>query len=232
MIHGFFITGTDTGVGKTRVALGLIKALQAHGLTAVGMKPVATGCEPGAQGLRNDDALRLCTQSSVPLPYEWVNPYAFEPPVSPHIAAAEAGIHIDLAHIERCFAEIARRVESVVVEGVGGWSVPLDERYTTADMAQTLGLPVILVVGIRLGCLNHALLSCEHIRARGVPLAAWVANVIDAGCLRIPQIIATLESRIPAPLLGIIPFLAPPDPGVIAPHLALHRMGVVADKKT
>lgn len=226
MIHGFFITGTDTGVGKTRAALGLIEAWRRRGFTAAGMKPVATGCLPETEGLRNDDAQRLRAQSSVPLPYEWVNPYAFEPPVSPHIAAAEAGVRIELAHIERCFAEIAQRADVVVVEGIGGWLVPLDERHTTADMARVLGLPLILVVGVRLGCLNHALLTCEQIRARGIPLAAWAANVIDAGCLRIPQIIATLESRLPAPLLGVIPFLASPEPGAVAACLALDRLGV------
>ncbi|MDE2089915.1 MAG: dethiobiotin synthase, partial [Gammaproteobacteria bacterium] len=171
---------------------------------------------------------RLRAQASVPLPYEWVNPYAFEPPVSPHIAAAEAGVRIELAHVERCFAEIARRADVVVVEGIGGWLVPLDEWHTTADMARVLGLPLILVVGVRLGCLNHALLTYEHIQAQGVPLAAWIANVIDAGCVRIPQIIATLERRLPVPLLGVIPFLAAPEPGAVAVCLALDRL--VVDK--
>lgn len=222
--RGFFITGTDTGVGKTWITLGLMHGLQARGLAVTGMKPVAAGCVPGPDGLRNDDAQQIQAQSSLLLPYETVNPYAFAPAIAPHLAAAEAGIHIDFARIQQAYRELAERVDCVVVEGVGGWKVPLNEADTVADMAKTLGLPVILVVGIRLGCLNHALLTAESIRARGCTLAAWVANQVDAGCERVQENIEALRERIPVPFLGMVPRLHRFNAAAVAERLALERL--------
>lgn len=221
---GFFVTGTDTGVGKTWVTLGLLQGLQARGLAVAGMKPVATGCLSGPGGLRNDDALQIQARSSLPFPYETVNPYAFAPAIAPHIAAAEAGIRIDIARIRQAYRELAARVDCVVVEGVGGWKVPLNEADTLTDMAKALGLPVILVVGIRLGCLNHALLTAESIRAHGCTLAAWVANLVDAGCGRAQENVEALRERIPAPFLGTVCHLHRFNASAVAGQLALERL--------
>ena len=177
---GFFITGTDTGVGKTLVALGLMQVLQDRGMTVLGMKPVASGCERTREGLRNHDALQLQAQASVPMPYEIVNPYAFAPPVAPQFAAQQAGVRIDIHVIQECLREMKDHANTVVVEGIGGWLVPLNDRETVADLAQTLRLPVILVVGLRLGCLNHALLTYENMVRRNIELAGWVANSITS----------------------------------------------------
>jgi dethiobiotin synthetase len=180
---GLFVTGTDTGVGKTRVAAGLILAGRRAGLRMAGMKPVASGCERTPHGLRNDDAQRLMACASVSAEYALVNPYAFEPPVAPHLAARQAGTLIDPGRILSSFRQLAGGADRVVVEGVGGWLVPIDAATTMADVAAALGLPVVLVVGIRLGCLNHALLTAEAIVRRGLPFAGWVANRVDPDCL-------------------------------------------------
>lgn len=226
-MRGFFVTGTDTGVGKTWITLGLMHALQDRGFTVAGMKPVASGCRREPDGLRNDDAERIQAASSLHLPYERINPYAFEPPVAPHIAAAEAGIRIDVERIRQACASIAAQADCVVAEGVGGWLVPLNDRDTVADMAASLGLPVILVVGIRLGCLNHALLTAESIRAHGCTLVGWVANVVDGGCERIEENIAALSARIPAPLLGTVPHLDQLDADAVAARLSCERLELV-----
>jgi dethiobiotin synthetase len=165
-VRGVVVTGTDTGVGKTLVAAGLLHGLARRGLRVAGMKPVATGCERTAAGLRNDDALCLGRHASVDAAYEEINPYAFEPAIAPHVAAAEAGVRIDLARIAACCARLSRGADRVVVEGVGGWRVPLNEREDVGDLARLLGLPVLLVVGVRLGCLNHARLSADAIAGR------------------------------------------------------------------
>ena len=206
--RGVFVTGTDTGVGKTWIAAGLLLALRARGLRVAGMKPVSCGCETGADGARHADALLLRSCSSDPaLAYEAVNPYAFSSPVAPHLAAAATGVKIDTARIRDAFARLTRQADCVVVEGAGGWLVPLDGERTMADLARTLELPVVLVVGMRLGCLNHALLSAAAIRGAGLTLAGWVANTIDPDMLLIEENIAALHSRIPAPLLGTVPAL-------------------------
>ena len=206
--RGVFVTGTDTGAGKTLVAAALLRGLASRGLRAAGMKPVATGCERTPAGLRNDDARSLGRHASVDAGYEEINPFAFEPAIAPHLAAAEAGIRIDLARIATCCAQLARRADRVVVEGVGGWRVPLNEREDVADLARMLGLPVLLVVGVRLGCLNHARLSADAIAAAGVPWAGWVASCIDPQMSRMRENLAALEALLPAPCLGTIPFLA------------------------
>jgi dethiobiotin synthetase len=204
------VTGTDTAVGKTWVSLGLMAALKAQGRVVVGMKPISAGCEATPAGLRNGDATALMAQSSVPLPYELVNPVAFEQPIAPHIAAADAGTRIDLRRIERAYAKLVRSSDICVVEGAGGWLVPLGPRSNLADLAARLELPVIVVVGIRLGCLNHALLTVESIARRGLPLAGWVANVLVDASARPDANVAALEARIRAPLLARVAYTTRP----------------------
>jgi len=207
---GLFVTGTDTDVGKTHVAVGLMAALRQRGLRVAAMKPVSAGCEwvdeEGERGLRNDDALQLSAQSSLAIPYRTLNPYAFEPAIAPHIAAQQVGVSMRLDVLQRACAEIEARAELVVVEGAGGWLVPVNARETLADLAVALGFPVVLVVGVRLGCISHALLSAESIRARGLTLAGWVANEISPQAACIEENIAALSQRLPAPLLGRVPF--------------------------
>jgi dethiobiotin synthetase len=204
---GYFVTGTDTGVGKTVVTLGLMRRLQDRGRRIVAMKPVASGCRRTAQGLRHDDALRLQRQASLPLAYHEVNPYAFEPAIAPHLAAAEAGERIGLAAIRSGFERLAAQADQVCVEGIGGWLVPLNDTQTVADLAAELELGIILVVGIRLGCLNHALLTQAAIAGAGREFTGWVANQTAPGGERAGENIAALRSRLAAPLLGTVPFL-------------------------
>ncbi|MCL6557104.1 MAG: dethiobiotin synthase [Burkholderiales bacterium] len=206
MKAAWFVTGTDTGVGKTLVAAALLAASVRQGWRAVGMKPVAAGGEPAPGGLRFGDVETLIEAGNVAAPRDWVNPYALAEPIAPHIAARHAGVKLDLAHMARCFRQLAALADVVVVEGAGGFLVPLDEETTLADLALRLELPVVLVVGMRLGCLNHALLTVEAIARRGLVLAGWVANRIDREMAAFPENLATLKQRIPAPLLGVIPF--------------------------
>jgi dethiobiotin synthetase len=215
-MKGWFVTGTDTGVGKTLVAAGLMRALRARGLSVAGMKPVASGCEAHAKRLQNADALILQAEASIETAYEAVNPYAFAPPVAPHIAARERGVRIELAHIVAAAQRLARRVDFMVIEGVGGWLVPLSEDSTLADLAVQLRLPVVLVVGMRLGCLNHALLTAEAMRARNCAPAGWVASCIDPDFPRLEENIETLRARIHTPLLGVVPHLSRPDTATVA----------------
>jgi len=216
MKHGFFITGTDTGIGKTHVSRLLLQALAARGLSTAAMKPVASGCQSTAQGLRNDDALQLQQTATIPLPYEQINPYAFAPAIAPHLAAQAAGIQIDIDLLVNGLATLSPQAEAIVVEGVGGWMVPLNEHQTTVDLAQKLGLPLILVVGIRLGCINHALLTLAAIQQdpNNPPLAGWVANGIDPAADANISVanIATLRQHIDAPLLGTLPYINSQDP--------------------
>lgn len=209
MQQGYFITGTDTGVGKTLVSKILMRRLRETYPNVVGFKPVASGCTMTPAGLRNADALALQQASSMALPYETINPYAFEPPIAPHLAAADANTHIDLTNIcERIESVTADRI---VVEGVGGWLVPLNARESMADLAQRLKLPVVLVVGMRLGCLNHALLTAAAIRQTGLPILGWVANQIDPDVVRCEDNIATLNAKLGVPLLMSLPWLPRPD---------------------
>ncbi len=202
---GLFVTGTDTGVGKTVISLGLMQALQDRGLTVAAMKPVASGCERTADGLRNDDAVQLQRQASISLAYEQVNPYAFEPAIAPHLAADQAGRTIDIDNIYDIYEEVASNVDVVVVEGVGGWQVPLNNRETVADLAHGLGLDVCLVVGLRLGCINHALLTAHAINSHGCKLAGWVANTLPPVMDAVDDNINTLKQKLSSPLLGVVP---------------------------
>jgi dethiobiotin synthetase len=176
MARGLFVTGTDTGVGKTRVAVALIHALRAQGLRVAAMKPVAAG---SAAGGLNEDVVALMQATNVEADMRDVNPYAFEQPIAPHLAAHLAGVRIELSVIVEAYSRLAAVADVVVVEGAGGWRVPLNEREDMADLAQALGLPIVLVVGLRLGCLNHALLTAESIVHRHLPWAGWVGNSID-----------------------------------------------------
>jgi dethiobiotin synthetase len=190
---GFFITGTDTGVGKTWVTLALMHALQAQGLRVLGMKPVATGCERVDGELRNDDALSLQRQASRILPYSQVNPYAYQLPVSPDIAAKRASLPINLDEIVTQCRLLEADADSVLVEGVGGWTVPLGESVKVEDMALRLGLPVILVVGLRLGCINHALLTWDAMARSGVTVAGWIASDCEPSFAYGDETLSTLE---------------------------------------
>jgi len=217
----WFVTGTDTGVGKSLVAAALLHACRARGYNTTGMKPVAAGCELIDGEWRNEDVEALIAASSVAAPRELVNPYLFRPPIAPHIAAAEASVLISSAHIAQCFAQLASLAQSVVVEGAGGFLVPLSKTEDMGDLAKALGLPVVLVVGMRLGCLNHALLSAEAIHARGLTLAGWVANCIDPEMPRFKENLATLQESLAAPLLGVLPFFQQPDAHAAAACLRL-----------
>jgi len=207
MTHGYFVTGTDTGVGKTSVCLELIRLLQAQGHVVTGMKPVASGCQRKSSGLVNEDALRLQAQASFTVPYAQVNPYAFEPAIAPHIAAAAEGVNINLDLIETALAALAKEADRVVVEGVGGWAVPVNAAQTMADVAVALGMPVIMVVGIRLGCINHALLTEQAITTCGLRFSGWIANRVDPTCQVQDETVAALQQRLTAPCLGDLPYL-------------------------
>ncbi len=208
MTRGYFVTGTDTGVGKTAVTLELMRLLQVQGYTVTGMKPIASGCCQRPDGLVNDDALQIQAQASFVVPYQQVNPYAFEAAIAPYIAAAAAGIDINLNVIEAAFSALGQEADCIVVEGVGGWAVPVNDLQTMADVAVALGLPVVLVVGIRLGCLNHALLTAQSIVAGGASFAGWIANRLDAACQVQDEIVADLRQRLPVVCLGDLPNLA------------------------
>ncbi len=211
MKRSYFITGTDTGVGKTLVAAALIRCLRESGVRVAGMKPIAAGAEPGPEGPANADALLLQAEASERHPYATVNPWLFEPAIAPHLAAAEAGIPIDTARIAAAHAALRAASDIVIAEGAGGFLVPLDAERSCAELPKLLGMDVILVVGLRLGCLNHALLTVEAIAARGLKLAGWVGNAIDPAFARRDANIATLESRIAVPCLGIVPWMATPS---------------------
>lgn len=204
--HGLFITGTDTGVGKTLIAAALLRALASRGVRAVGMKPVAAGCAPTAHGLRNEDATILAGASNVEAPIDLINPYRFEPAIAPHIAAAQAGVTISVARIGDAYAALSAMAHWVVVEGAGGILVPLNDHEDFADLAGLLALPVLLVVGMRLGCLNHALLTAQAIRDRGLRLSGWVANCLEATMPALEENVQALRRRLRAPLLGTVPF--------------------------
>jgi dethiobiotin synthetase len=204
--RGIFVTGTDTGVGKTVVACALVRGLTSLGLRVAVMKPVASGSEQTAKGLRNTDALALAQASNVPLLYEEINPYCFEAPVSPHIAAKDAGIRVDTDMIRRLFVAVGQSADWVVVEGAGGWLAPISERQTMADLAWELGIPALMVVGVKLGCLNQAQLTHLGIDARGVSFAGWIANQAQPSMARAEENLATLERLMGEPALARVPY--------------------------
>ncbi|MGD2113272.1 MAG: dethiobiotin synthase [Gammaproteobacteria bacterium] len=222
--RGLFVTGTDTGVGKTVVTLGLMQCLQDQGQEVAGMKPVASGCERTPAGLRNADAVQLQQQASMRLDYRLVNPVALEAPIAPHIAAQRSGQAIVPESIRHAFDEVAAQADWVIVEGIGGWRVPLGAQATLADLAMLLGLDVILVVGLRLGCLNHALLTAEAIARDGLRLAGWVANCLPPAPEALQENVTALKTRLSAPLLGIVPDLATPGVRAVAAALDVRAL--------
>jgi len=217
----YFVTGTDTGVGKTLVSCALLHAFAAQGLRVVGMKPVAAGCDDDG---RNEDVQQLRAASNVLASLGQINPYSFLQPVAPHIAARNAGVRIEFARILTSYRELVSQADVVVVEGIGGFNVPLNEVQDSAELAQQLELPVILVVGMCIGCLNHALLTADAVRANGLRLAGWVANVLQPDMAVLADNIATLEQRLNAPLLGVIDYQALPDARVAATQLNIELL--------
>lgn len=202
MPQSYFVTGTDTGIGKTIVSCALLSAYSARGNAVIGMKPVVTGRVCGEWA----DVKAIVAASSIAAPREWVNPYAFIPPISPHLAAKQAGMEIDIEIIRQAYCNLQKISDVVVVEGVGGIMAPLNDRNDVADMAYALDLPIILVVGMRLGCLNHALITEKVIQASGLKLAGWVANQVDPQMNSFDENLHTLKERLNCPLLGVLPF--------------------------
>ncbi len=208
----FFITGTDTHVGKTLVTGGLLIAAKQMGLSTAALKPVASGCDMTDAGLRNQDALILHANITQTLTYEQINPYAFAEPIAPHIAAQRAKRSVSVDRLVGFCRGVLSSADLTLIEGAGGWRVPINAKETLADLARQLQTPVILVVAVRLGCINHALLTCEAILRDGLPLAGWVANCTDNTMPAMEENIQSLMNRIPAPCLGVIPYLENPSP--------------------
>jgi len=217
----YFVTGTDTGVGKTLISCALLHAFSAQGKSVAGMKPVAAGCDE--DGL-NEDVKKLRAATNVLASLGQINPYSFLQPVAPHIAASHAGVSINLDRILESYYELSAQAEIVIVEGAGGFQVPLNDKQDSADLAVALDLPVILVVGMRLGCLNHALLTVRAIKDSGLTCAGWVANVLDAKMPALDENVQALQQRIKAPLLGIVEYQASPDASLVALQLAINLL--------
>jgi dethiobiotin synthetase len=222
MERGFFITGTDTGVGKTWATVALMRYFQAQGKTVLGMKPVASGCHWLDGKRRNDDALLLQKNASITIPYDLINPFAYELPVSPHLAGEENPV--ELGKIIAAFTELQRHADMVLVEGVGGWLVPLNQHGDTVQiLAKQLNLKVIMVVAMRLGCLNHACLTYQAIVASGLTCAGWLAMTVEPSMLKFADNIATLQTAIAAPLLGVLPYSVEPDFDLFAKTIAFYK---------
>ena len=220
MSKRYFVTGTDTEIGKTTVAAGLLCAARQRGLTTAGVKPVAAGCERTPDGLRNEDALALQAQCYPPLAYELINPVTLEAAIAPHIAAQEEQVALTAKGLaQACDTVFERGAALTLVEGAGGWCVPLNETELLSDVAIAHKLPVVLVVGMRLGCINHALLSCRAIAADGLELAGWVANHVDPQMSRPEENLATLKQLIKAPCLGVVPRLDSADATAVSVYL-------------
>ncbi|NKB36306.1 MAG: dethiobiotin synthase [Gammaproteobacteria bacterium] len=203
----FFVTGTDTEVGKTRVSLGLMRALRNQGSSVIGMKPIASGCHRTSAGLRNEDAELIRGEGTSEIPYELLNPFAFEEAVAPHAAAEKAGVSIDIDRIRSAYKSLYGLAEHIVIEGAGGWRVPLSASSSLSDLVAELNIPVVLVVGLRLGCINHALLTAESILNDNRTLAGWVANQITEDYPFQESSMRVLTSKIAAPLLGEVPYI-------------------------
>ncbi|MCP4598085.1 dethiobiotin synthase [Neptuniibacter sp.] len=223
--HSFFVAGTDTDAGKTVVSAGLLEAANEKGMSSMGLKPIAAGCEKTDEGLRNSDALLLQAAASIKLPYDQVNPIAFEPPIAPHIAAIEEKRMLSADRISAlCKGALMQPADFAIVEGAGGWRVPLSHRETMANIPKNLNIPVILVVGMKLGCINHALLTAESIARDGLRVAGWVANRIDPDMERYDENAATIETMLRAPLIAEVPFLEEPSAKNVAQYIDLDRL--------
>jgi dethiobiotin synthetase len=205
MIQTWFITGTDTEIGKTWCSAALLTKLQQQNHKVAVMKPIASGCKLTINGLRNEDALLLQSSCDLDLPYDWVNPYRFEPPIAPHLAAKQAQIQIKLDEIIKIQQQLQKVADILIIEGVGGWRVPIDDKYSLVDLVKALQAEVIVVVGLRLGCINHALLTTEIIQQDGCVLKGWIANTLSED-YDVTSTLDTLKSRIQAPLLAVMPF--------------------------
>lgn len=223
-MNGFFVTGTDTEIGKTEVSSALLIGLADAGFQTVAMKPVASGCVNTKEGLRNSDAMQLQDSASREAAYCLVNPYAFEPPIAPHLAAEISGVTIDSGPILDAFYQLAKGDHYTVVEGVGGWLVPLNQDYTVENLAQDLLLPVIIVVGLRLGCLNHALLTERAILSSGCKVVGWIGNHMSPEFTMSNENIRTLEREMKSPKLGVFPFLESVNSKVLAQHLNIELL--------
>ena len=225
-MRNLFITGTDTGVGKTWITLGLMAGWQRTGLAVNGMKPVASGSEWKDGQLRNADAEQIMHRCSGQFPYRQVNPYAFEQPIAPHVAARNEQVNVELDVLAASYHALADGADKVIVEGVGGWRVPLADGIQTEDLVRRLDLAVVLVVGLRLGCINHALLTAESILAARLPFAGWLGNGICRDYAEQQATLDYLRSEIPAPFLGNIPWLARLEPDTIGAALAIERLNL------
>ena len=223
MKQAYFITGTDTGVGKTLISSAFVYGFTSQGLKAVGMKPVSAGCELDALTgqLLSEDVASLIGASNVDAPLSLINPYAFAPAIAPHIAAEQSGVTISLDEITVAFQQLTTLADVVIVEGVGGFCVPLNAESDTADLAQQLKLSVIMVVGMRLGCINHALLTMQAIKARGLSLVGWVANQVDPHMTAYAENLDALHQRISVPCLGVLPWLQQADAKQAVTYLKL-----------
>jgi len=221
----YFVTGTDTGVGKTTISCAILFLFNKLGQSTVGCKPIASGCDMTQKCLVNNDALMLKKHSSIQFPYGYVNPISLAPAIAPHIAAQKINkIYTVKQLINNISLILNSKADLILIEGAGGWQVPLNDKETLADFATELDVPVILVVGIRLGCINHALLTQADIQRKKIKIAGWVANVIDENMEVINENIHTLKKRIDAPCLGVIPFLASSEIENIAKYLNINKL--------
>ena len=219
--RSLYVTGTDTGVGKTVARAALLHRLRSAGRSAGGMKPVASGCERTAEGWRNDDALRLQAASDPRPAYDDINPYALEMATAPQLAARAMGVGVELAPLLDAHARLTAQCEVVVVEGVGGWAAPLGDGFDQCELPRALALPVVLVVGLRLGCLSHARLTARAIAADGLEFIAWIGSSIDPDFAERDAYLELLREALPAPCLGVLPHAVSPDPHAMAQALAL-----------
>lgn len=204
--RGLYITGTDTGIGKTVASCALLHALRAGGVDAVGMKPVASGCEQTEGGWRNEDALALIEASAVRHDYALHNPFALPAATAPQLAARDAGVTVSLDPIQKAYAALQAQSDTVVVEGVGGWAAPLADGLEQADLVRALGLPVVMVVGLRLGCLNHARLTLQAINPTALAVVGWIGSTVDPNFDRLDDYLALLRDALPVPCLGVLPY--------------------------
>ena len=224
MSSAVYVTGTDTGIGKTFASCALLHALRGQGMRAVGMKPVASGCTWLDGGWKNDDALALQQASAVEVAYADINPFALEHPLAPELASRDAGTEVTLPPILDAHARLAAQADAVVVEGVGGWAAPLSSSLMQVDLVRALELPVVLVVGLRLGCLNHALLSARAIEADGATLAGWIGSHVDPAMARVEDNLKMLQARLLAPCWGVLPHMPNAEPAAMAGHLRVAQL--------
>lgn len=220
-MFSIYVTGTDTGIGKTLTSCALLHALRRHGLRALGMKPVASGCAWQDAQWKNEDALALQAAGTPTAAYADINPFALEHPLAPELAAQDAGIEVTLPPLLAAYARLEAQADAIVVEGVGGWAAPLSHTLMQVDLVRALRLPVVMVVGLRLGCLNHALLTARAIVGDGVHLAGWIGSHVDPEMARVDDNVRMLRERLPAPCWGVLPHMPNGDPAQLAAQLRI-----------